>query len=102
MRVSFVALVFVFAIGSACNSPAVGLQERNPQLATDFFTSGPRIGLDPDAGLYRYTDAGGGMWEHVATVHAMGNDMEFCEDLVAALKANPLHKHPFTCRLLNK
>lgn len=69
---------------------------------TEFFTSGPRVGLDPDAGLYRYS-ALGEMWEHVATIHSMGNDLEFCQTLVAALKTQPTTSSArFTCRLLNK
>ena len=101
MRLAFIVVILVFAVGSASNAPEAGIQERLAQQATEFFTSGPRIGLDPDAGLYRYS----GMaekWEHVATVHAMGNDRQFCEDLVAALKTQPQHIRPFTCRLLNK
>jgi hypothetical protein len=98
---AFVAVVLLLALGSACQAPAAALQDRTTQQVTDFFTSGPKVGLDPDVGLYRYS----GMaetWEHVATIHSMGDDMQMCQDLVAALKKMPEHIRPFTCRVLNK
>jgi hypothetical protein len=99
VRRAFVALVLVFA---GCTAPAAGIQNRTPQQVTEFFTSGPKVGLDPDVGLYRYS-AMGEMWEHVATIHSMGNDLEFCETVAAGLKAQPSTSNQrYSCRVLNK
>jgi hypothetical protein len=111
VRLAIVALVLVFAVGTACRAPVADTQVRTRQQVTDFFTSGPQAGLDPDVGLYHYNFAS--KWEHVATIHSFrdadgirstsGADFDFCETVVAALKAQPSTSNaPFECRVLNK
>lgn len=101
-RSSSGSFVLVLTVGSACNAPAAAIQQRTTEQVTAFFTSGPKVGLGPDAGLYRYS-AVAETWEHVATVHSMGHDLEFCETLVAALKTQPSTSNQrYSCRVLNK
>lgn len=92
--------LLLFTVAAACSTPAANVKERTTEDATRFFTAGPRIGFSGDAGLYRYSPMMG-EWQHVATIHSMGNDIDFCETIAKALKTQPMQE-TFTCRLLNE
>ena len=60
-----------------------------------------RLRMSPDAGLYKKSDPHG-EWNHVATVYGKGDNLDFCQAIVAALAAPPVEHDTYGCRLLNE
>jgi hypothetical protein len=72
LKVSALALLVMTVAGCEPQGAPVG-KERTAEDATRFFTRGSRIGLSPDAGLYKWSPTMA-EWHHVATIHSMSDD----------------------------
>lgn len=76
-------------------------RQRDAEDVAALFAS-RRVGDSRDAGLYKRASIADrvGEWDHVATIHGMADDMDFCETLVEALKVRS-SADQYSCRLLN-
>jgi len=97
-----VAVVTVFDL-SGCNAltpAATDTRERGYEEATRFFVKGARIGMSPDAGLYKKSEPRS-QWDHVATIHSLSDDMALCQTIAETLNAKG-GEGTFVCRLMNE
>ena len=98
MRKGLLVPVILVLLLLGCSQEAA---TRDPSAAVaEFFqTQGP-VGSSPDVGLYQGSQYRPGEYDHVATIHGLGNDRSFCEELVELLKRDS-SGYDYECRPLN-
>ena len=90
-----VCLAFCVVLISGCSSTQSAERKIEPHDVLFH-----RLGMSADAGLYKREPHG--EWNHVATVYGKGDNMDFCQAIVAALAAPPVQHDTHGCRLLNE
>jgi hypothetical protein len=91
-----VCLAFCVVLISGCSSTQSA--ERKIEAYDVLFH---RLGMSADAGLYKKSEPHGA-WNHVATVYGKGENLDFCQAIVAALAAPAVQHDTYECRLLNE
>ncbi len=90
-------LIGLAAIALLTAASCSGKRDADSVLA--FFAKG-KIGYSVDYGLYQQSELRTGEWDHVATVHGMSDDLDFCTKVRKSMET-AFPGSSFDCRPLN-